>query len=150
MLWVLFELHWQVDAIQMSTHNICLYKEVDKKYTGCNLKTTELLDCALIGVCWVIWLNTIRNIHEPVCLLSKNIFIPGILSAVGLLIDLDDNISIVLQDNDSKKARAVKKANDERELKKQKEKEIDRWVIVCLRSTFSICINSKLNAMYAW
>ena len=25
------------DAIQMSTHNICLYKEVDKKYTGCNL-----------------------------------------------------------------------------------------------------------------
>ena len=35
-----FELHRQVDAIQMSTHNICLYKEVDKKYTGCNLKTT--------------------------------------------------------------------------------------------------------------
>ena len=30
--------------IQMSTHNMCLYKEVDKKYTGCNLKTTELLD----------------------------------------------------------------------------------------------------------
>ena len=30
----------QVDAIQMGTHNICcLYKEVDKKYTGCNLKT---------------------------------------------------------------------------------------------------------------
>ena len=49
-----FELHQQVDAIQMSTHNICLYKEVDKKYTGCNLKTTELLDCALIGVCVVI------------------------------------------------------------------------------------------------
>ena len=37
----------------MGTHNICLYKEVDKKYTGCNLKTTELLDCALIGVCAV-------------------------------------------------------------------------------------------------
>ena len=46
-----FELHRQVDAIQMSTHNICLYKEVQKKYTGCNLKTTEFLDCALIGVC---------------------------------------------------------------------------------------------------
>ena len=45
-----FELHRQVDAIQMSTHNICLYKEVKKKYTGCNLKTTEFLDCALIGV----------------------------------------------------------------------------------------------------
>ena len=39
-----------IDAIQMGTHNLCLYKEVDKKYTGCNLKTTELLDCVLIGV----------------------------------------------------------------------------------------------------
>ena len=29
-----FELHRQVDAIQMGTHNICLYKEVDKKYTS--------------------------------------------------------------------------------------------------------------------
>ena len=54
-----FELHRQVDAIQMSTHNICLYKEEDKKYTGCNLETTELLDCALIGVCAVIRLNTV-------------------------------------------------------------------------------------------
>ena len=54
----LFELHGQVNAIQMDTHNICLYK-VDKKYTGCNLKTTELLDCALIGVCAVIRLNTV-------------------------------------------------------------------------------------------
>ena len=26
-----FELHPQVDAIQMGTHNICFYKEVDKK-----------------------------------------------------------------------------------------------------------------------
>ena len=51
-----FELHQQVDAVQMGTHNICLYiyKEVDKKYTGCNLKTSELLDCALIGACAVI------------------------------------------------------------------------------------------------
>ena len=38
-----------VDAVEMGTHNICLYKTVDKKYTGCNLKTTKLLDCALIG-----------------------------------------------------------------------------------------------------
>ena len=36
-----FELHQQVDAVQISTHNICLYKEVDKKYTGCNLKTMK-------------------------------------------------------------------------------------------------------------
>ena len=46
-------------AIQMSTHNIHLYKEVDKKYTCCNLKTTELLDCALIGICAVIRSNTV-------------------------------------------------------------------------------------------
>ena len=43
----------------MSTHNICLCTEVKKKYTGCNLKTTEFLDCALIGVCAVIRLNTV-------------------------------------------------------------------------------------------
>ena len=47
----------------MSTHNIYLYKEVDKKYTGCNLKTIELLhcalDCALIGVCAVTRLNMV-------------------------------------------------------------------------------------------
>ena len=61
MLWVLIELHRQVDAIQMGTHNICLYKEVDKKYTGYNLKTMELLDCALIGVCAVIRSNTVRK-----------------------------------------------------------------------------------------
>ena len=42
----------------MGTHNICLYNEVDKKYTGCNMKTMELLDCALIGVCAVIRWNT--------------------------------------------------------------------------------------------
>ena len=54
-----FELHWQVNAIQMSTHNICFYEEVDKKYTGCNLKTMKLLDCALIGVCAVIRWNTV-------------------------------------------------------------------------------------------
>ena len=41
-----FELHRQVDVIQMGTHNICFHKEVDKKYTGCHLKTMELLDCA--------------------------------------------------------------------------------------------------------
>ena len=43
----------------MSIHNICLYKEVKKKYSGCNLKTTEFLDCALIGVCAVIRSNTV-------------------------------------------------------------------------------------------
>ena len=42
----------------MGTHNICLYKEVDKKYTGCYLKTMKLLDCALIRVYAVIRSNT--------------------------------------------------------------------------------------------
>ena len=54
-----FELHRQVDAIQMSTHNICFYKEVKQKYTGCNLKTTEFHKCALLGVCAVIRSNTV-------------------------------------------------------------------------------------------
>ena len=35
--WYSFELHQQVDAIQMGTHNIYHYEEVDKMYTGCNL-----------------------------------------------------------------------------------------------------------------
>ena len=36
-------------------------KKWRKKYTGCNLKTTEFLDCALIGVCAVIRSNTVYN-----------------------------------------------------------------------------------------
>ena len=59
-----FELHRQVDAIQMRTHNICLYKKVNKKYTGCNLKTTEFHECALIGVCAVIRSNTVYVPHS--------------------------------------------------------------------------------------
>ena len=38
----------------MGTHSICLCKEVDKRYTGCNLKIKDLLDCVLIGVCSII------------------------------------------------------------------------------------------------
>ena len=45
----------------MCTHNICLYKEVDKKYTDCNVKTTKLLDCVLIRACAVIKLNTVMK-----------------------------------------------------------------------------------------
>ena len=59
-----FELQRQVDAIQMGTYNIRLYKKVDRKYTGCNLKTMELLDCALIGVCAVIRSNTQGRIQD--------------------------------------------------------------------------------------
>ena len=45
----------------MRTHNICLYKKVNKKYTGCNLKTTEIHECAPIGICAVIRLNTVTR-----------------------------------------------------------------------------------------
>ena len=69
-----FELHRQVDAIQMSTDNICLYKEVARKYTCCNLKTTELLDCALIGVCAVIRSNTVGRIQYAFMKDEKYIF----------------------------------------------------------------------------
>ena len=51
--------------MQMGTHSICLYKEVDRNYTGCYLKTTELLDCALIGVCAVIRSNTVIGYTAP-------------------------------------------------------------------------------------
>ena len=40
----------------MSSHNISFYKERDK---SCNLKTTELLDCVLIGACVVIRSNMV-------------------------------------------------------------------------------------------
>ena len=43
----------------------CLYKEVDKNYTGYHLKTMKLLDCVLIGVCVVIRSNTV---YEQTCL----------------------------------------------------------------------------------
>ena len=75
-----FELHGQVDAIQMSTHNICLYKEVKKKYTGCNLKTTEFLDCALIGVCAVIRSNTV-HVNIFFCFSTKTCFLGYSLEA---------------------------------------------------------------------
>ena len=73
-----------VDAIQMSTYNICLYKEVDRKYTGCNLKTTELLDCALIGVCAVIRSNTVCSFVE----IDRGIISMVTISMVTLLLPL--------------------------------------------------------------
>ena len=58
-------MHRHVDAIQMGTHNICLYKEVDRKYTGCNLKTMELLDYVLRGVCAILRLTIgIYKVHH--------------------------------------------------------------------------------------
>ena len=63
MLWYSFELHQQVNAIQMSTHSICFYKVVEKEYSSWNLKTMELLDCVLIGVCAVLRSNTVNDIN---------------------------------------------------------------------------------------
>ena len=47
-------MHHQAHAVQMGTHNICLYRQ---KYIGCNLETKKLLDCVLIGLCVVIRSN---------------------------------------------------------------------------------------------
>ena len=71
----------------MGTHLICIdesmqfkwvtttypfMKEVDKKYTGCNLKTMGLLDCTLFGVCAVIRLNTVSGYnHLEPCLCEE-------------------------------------------------------------------------------
>ena len=74
-----------IDAIQMGTHNICLYKEVDKKkYIGCKLKSTEFLACALTGACAVIrWnmvflhkhiVSTRRNDHCKAILISTKTY----------------------------------------------------------------------------
>ena len=70
-----FELHRQVDAIQMGTHNICLNKVVDKKNTGCNLKTMESLDCALIGVCALIRSNMVRTMARFLMLQLRWMFV---------------------------------------------------------------------------
>ena len=70
----------------MGTHLNCIDKSMQfkrvpttyaftkkkKKYTGCNLKTTELLDCAFIGVCAVIGSNTVLCFIEiPVIKLRR-------------------------------------------------------------------------------
>ena len=59
-----FFLIFFIKAYVVGTHlncidNISLYKEVNKRYTDCHLKTTKFLDCALIGVCAVIRSNTV-------------------------------------------------------------------------------------------
>ena len=48
----------------MGTHNICIYKEVDKNYTDCNLKPKELLECTLTGVYAVIRSNTVAHFRN--------------------------------------------------------------------------------------
>ena len=63
MLWVL------ICIISTSIHNICLYKEEDKKYIGCNLKITELLDYALIGVTLLVVPKAIQNKVVLYCIL---------------------------------------------------------------------------------
>ena len=78
----------QVNAIQMSTHNICLYKEIDKKYTGCNPKTTELLECALIGVCAVIRSNMVSFLFldTPDAIFTLNIWTPSLYHTCSILL----------------------------------------------------------------
>ena len=58
----------------MGTHLNCIDKSMQfkwitttyafiKKYTGCYLKTTELLDCAVTGVSAIIRSNTVFNLR---------------------------------------------------------------------------------------
>ena len=47
-----------LNCYDLSTNNRLFYKEADK-INGCNLQTSELLDCALIGVCAVIRSNAV-------------------------------------------------------------------------------------------
>ena len=54
-----FELHLQADAIQMSTHNICLY-------TG---------DCTIIGVCMVIRSNMVTFFITSVLTLTGTVLV---------------------------------------------------------------------------
>ena len=54
--------------------NICLYKEVDKKYASCNLKTTYLLDYALIGVCHCMTLTYILQLNDCHFFMSTLVF----------------------------------------------------------------------------
>ena len=68
----------------MSTHKICLYEEVDKKYTGCNLKTTKLLDCVLIGVCAVIRSNMVCT----VCYLAPIVYIDHQMAKSSIKLNL--------------------------------------------------------------
>ena len=49
---------------------VFFFSSVDKKYTGSNLKITELLDCSLIGVCAVIRSNTVF-LHKMISLSKK-------------------------------------------------------------------------------
>ena len=65
-VWYSFELHRQFKWVPTT--------EVDKKYTGCNLKTTKLLDCALIGVCAVI-----RKYGKSECFYTKYIALDKVL-----------------------------------------------------------------------
>ena len=58
--WYSFELPRHVEAIQMSTNNICFCKVEDKStLVVISQKTTKLFDCALIGACAVIKANTV-------------------------------------------------------------------------------------------
>ena len=63
-----------ITAYVVGTHLNCIDKSMQfkwapttfafKKYTGCNLKTLELLDCALIGVCVEIRSNTVDESYS--------------------------------------------------------------------------------------
>ena len=78
-IFVLFFLIFFIEKYVVGTHLNCtgksmqfkwvpttyafIKKKVDKKYTGCNLKTTELLNFVLIGICVLIMSNTVISTY---------------------------------------------------------------------------------------
>ena len=65
---IFFFLNFFIKAYVVGTYLNCIDKSMQfkwvptayaKQYTSCNPKSTELLDCALIGVCAVIRSNTV-------------------------------------------------------------------------------------------
>ena len=74
---IFFFLIFFIKTYVVGTHLNCIDKsmqfkwvpttyDVDKKYIGCNLKTTELLDYALIGIYAVIRSSTVLCVSSAV------------------------------------------------------------------------------------
>ena len=92
MLWVLI---WIASTSRCNSNEYPrLYKEVKKKYTGCNLKTMEFLDCALIGVCVVIRSNTVGLAYAWSSENWSNYYYMNYMPLIYLIVLLYNHIAI--------------------------------------------------------
>ena len=61
-------------------------KEVAKKYTGCNLKTSKLLVCVFIGVCVITRSKTVLGLSSALYLhMVTKLYITGMSRLIFLL-----------------------------------------------------------------